>query len=448
MKNVNSLLIVLVFGLFSSYCKAQCDSLVIELRNQSQVDDFIKTYGQCNNVKSLMISNRIDSEISNLDSLYMIENITEFLSISSDTTSITTINLDGMKNLKSAYRFYINGINFSGQLSGLEEVGDLGIFNTDTCHNMDCFFRAVPNLNYIKDFLWVQRPFTEEYTPNFKTGSDFTLGFFSCNDSTTMQVLSRRIKPENLKYFYIQQVEDFNLSYFMPLDSLKFLRLEQCVNSDFSALSSLNYIRDVEVLRNMTGTVVGEGLKQIKNVEKLTYQTNVHADFLSAFLPSLESIEKSLSLYSTSLTDLSFFDEVEPPLTIGNVGIGSNSALNDCNTPFLCKALDRYPGSVSITRNGSACTKDEIIQYCITDVDDTEVVSLRIYPNPVSGFVKIESKQQNPDVQLYDIHGRLVNANYDKASGTLDMKDVVNGLYMLEVDMQGRKELHKIVKVE
>ncbi|MCZ2100167.1 MAG: T9SS type A sorting domain-containing protein [Chitinophagales bacterium] len=434
----------IIFTLLSLFCKSQCEN--IELRNQNDVDNFIKNYGTCTTVNNLFVFNKDNGDISNLDSLYLIENVKETLQIFGDSTSLS-LNLDGLKNLKLVDNLILYGQFFSGQLSKLQEVGGIFYTDLDTCKS-DCLFPFIPNLKHIKNYLRVTAPLSEENTPNFTTGSNFSLSFERCRDSITLQVLSKRIKPENLRHLSIHFVENFDFDYFIPLDSLEELHFHNCENSNFSSLSSLNYVRDLRIEGRMTNTEIGEGLKNIKHIEKLSYVRVENNNFLESFLPTIEKIELSVILLLTSLKNLNFFDNIEPPLTNGRIQILSNRGLEDCNSIFLCKALNRYPTSVTITNNGGVCNKDEIIQYCITDVDDTEDVSLRIYPNPVSGFVKIESNQQNPDVQLYDIHGRLVKANYDKASGTLDMNDVVNGLYMLEVDVQGRKELYKIVKVE
>jgi len=76
------------------------------------------------------------------------------------------------------------------------------------------------------------------------------------------------------------------------------------------------------------------------------------------------------------------------------------------------------------------------------------------FPNPTNGKFKIEYdllKNQRISAEIYDMTGRLVdNFSETQFKGDnlmeLDLSDKANGIYFLEVLIEGEKNIKKIVK--
>ena len=432
--------LIILGGISSSfYCSGQCES--ITLKSQHDVDNFIKTYGPCTTVNSLYIIGT-ETDITNLDSLYTIEYITNIMQISAENYS-SLINIGGMRNLKFVNNASLNKSELTGQFSKLEEVRFLNLSSQPDA------LQFFPALKHIHRSLNLGSSLTEEHTPVFTTGSDFRLYLSRVSDSTSLKLLSRSIKSENLRHLKISKVDSFNLSYLPVLDSLKWMNLEDCLNSDFTAISSLKYLEELELVGYMTGTDFGDGLKHIKNLNKLKLFVFKDPDFLTSILPSLGVINSSLTIEYSSIPDLSLFEEIEPPYQDGHIEMTDNRNLKDCNSTFLCKALKRYPENVIIKNNTAFCIKKDITKYCSTvSTDDIHSRKLRIYPNPVAGYINIEGIHQNISVRMFDISGKPVDILYDSTSGQIDIHDIPNGIYILETDTHGNKERYKIVKAE
>ncbi|MBL0913883.1 MAG: T9SS type A sorting domain-containing protein [Bacteroidia bacterium] len=87
---------------------------------------------------------------------------------------------------------------------------------------------------------------------------------------------------------------------------------------------------------------------------------------------------------------------------------------------------------------------------CIQSLEEAELSSLRIYPNPSSGFVMVESSAELlQGVVLYDLSGRMLSRVISQPATVLrlDMQPYVPGVYILEVQSQsGHSQRQKIIR--
>lgn len=148
--------LIILGGISSSfYCSGQCES--ITLKSQHDVDNFIKTYGPCTTVNSLYIIGT-ETDITNLDSLYTIEYITNIMQISAENYS-SLINIGGMRNLKFVNNASLNKSELTGQFSKLEEVRFLNLSSQPDA------LQFFPALKHIHRSLNLGSSLTEEHTP-------------------------------------------------------------------------------------------------------------------------------------------------------------------------------------------------------------------------------------------------------------------------------------------
>jgi hypothetical protein len=68
-----------------------------------------------------------------------------------------------------------------------------------------------------------------------------------------------------------------------------------------------------------------------------------------------------------------------------------------------------------------------------------------IYPNPTNGKVQIESSEEILTIQLLDLNGKLLVETSDKH---LDLSNLTNGIYLVEIQTISRLFKSKIIKSE
>ena len=85
--------------------------------------------------------------------------------------------------------------------------------------------------------------------------------------------------------------------------------------------------------------------------------------------------------------------------------------------------------------------------YTVGLPEHSETV-LSIYPNPASSELTIEAAQGIDAFSLMDITGKLIMSGQSRESGrtVLDIADIQNGIYILNTDIDGNRQSHKIIK--
>ena len=73
---------------------------------------------------------------------------------------------------------------------------------------------------------------------------------------------------------------------------------------------------------------------------------------------------------------------------------------------------------------------------------------VKMYPNPVSNSLTIESIETIQSIRIYDLSGKIVKHSQVNGKGiVLDMSDLGEGMYLLQVQGQnGMQGMHKIIK--
>jgi hypothetical protein len=419
------------------------------LNNQQEVNQFISKFGKCTEVNHLII-NDVNADITQLDSLQYIERVKCDLRLNFKRTNENTKDLNGLRNLKFAKILSINFYKIKGKLSQLYDVEELGLVNMN--NTVEEVLTILPSLKYIENRLDISGYFSEEATPKFNTGNNFSLEISGNLDTTSQKVLSHRIKKENLKTLIIFPSDGIDLSHLSILDSVENLRLAYCGNSDFSNIESIRTLKSFTLQNDLGNNVYGNGLKYIQNIDQIWLSNNKFRLDLMNLFPNIMSINDRLSIRNQdSLTHLKFLDNVSPPVEpneFNTVNISNNIRLNDCNTSFLCEALARYPESVIIQNNGPKCTKEEILKYCQTvSTKDTDKHKLVISPNPTYGYVNIKNLEQPVSVTIFNLSGQVVKTMID-IDNEINIEDLPQGMYILDFRNHQISEQHKVLKVE
>lgn len=447
MKHLNVLLFNLLPLFIITPLYSQCDSIV--LKNQQEVNQFISKFGRCTEVNHLIIKD-VDADIFQLDSLYLIERVNGELELNFKGTNQNIKNISGLKSLKYANLFSLFTYKLDGKLINLDKVDELILSNNGEPQIE--ILSMFPNLKTIESRLQISNNITEKNTPFFKTGENFTLWLAGQIDSISLQVLSSRIKIINLKNLFLFPTEGLSLKNLTILDSVENLHLSYCKNSNFGQISTIKNLKTLTLENDLGHNDYGEGLQNVDFLKTLWLSNNNFNLDYRKILPNLKSIDERLFISNQdSLANLNILDNVASPQDSSQfftIVIQNNRRLIDCNTPFLCEALARYPNSVIIQNNAGKCTKEEIIKYCkIVNTSDTNKRQILISPNPTNGNLKIDNLQLPAMVTISNINGQIVK-QFNNVLDEVNVFDLHQGIYILDIRSKEISERHKIVKVE
>lgn len=121
----------------------------------------------------------------------------------------------------------------------------------------------------------------------------------------------------------------------------------------------------------------------------------------------------------------------------------NNDAISDKGTALAEVAVD-IDGEVrnSVTPDMGA---DEFTAVLATD--DITKSTVKIYPNPVVDFVSIKHSSKIDAVEVYNVTGQKVGiSKWNAASGTMDMRNLAPGIYIIKVKTGNDVKAVKVIK--
>jgi hypothetical protein len=82
----------------------------------------------------------------------------------------------------------------------------------------------------------------------------------------------------------------------------------------------------------------------------------------------------------------------------------------------------------------------------VLDVAEKDKLNITVYPNPVSETLFIASEGISIEKKtVYSLHGKLVFSE-NSASKTIDVSNLSNGLYFIEISSSEGKSVQKFIK--
>ena len=86
--------------------------------------------------------------------------------------------------------------------------------------------------------------------------------------------------------------------------------------------------------------------------------------------------------------------------------------------------------------------------HLVDDNVEEHVATSQIFPNPFTSSVSIKSEKTIKSISVYDIYGRLVKEQIvSDMEIELDMSDLSNGAYLLQLDYGDSRSVHRIMKI-
>lgn len=104
--------------------------------------------------------------------------------------------------------------------------------------------------------------------------------------------------------------------------------------------------------------------------------------------------------------------------------------------------------SVEVTDSNGCTAKSDVYLYSILSLDETTAGTIKVYPNPATDRLYIESSLPGIQAQLTDLAGRVIIGTTN--SKQLDMSTLAEGMYLLTLtDKEGKQvSVQKVNKVK
>lgn len=437
---------IIIFGFFSflTSSKAQFGCDFITLWSQEEVDSFPKKYNYCNKFYSIEIDDR-KGPVFNLDSL-------------SDLIELSILDIKHVDSLAS--------------ISGLYNLRKVGILNLiqnkyfpsfpilDTIGNLRHIFGYYPSdLSLYQNIKHISEGIQVGLNGNL-TG----LPYFSCNKPFKLGVINNKIPndvsnliPQNYIEFEQVSLNSNNNLSLHGLDSVKiihFVNINANKNCDFTALHHLEKVNRFSLGgQNMYDVQLGV-LSKIKKIKFLELYELENIKTIDQLFPFLEEITTHVSLNGNKhLTNIDLLKNFNIPLDFPlyqginyRIKIIDNPNLSDCANDYICRALQVYPDSVTLTGNGFNCEKEDLLSSCInSDSSEENDLDILLYPNPVIDKIYWDASHDVETFDIFDIQGRHI-VSLEEKRPFMDISEFPPGMYVCKMKVAGKVVVRKIVK--
>ncbi|WP_299682338.1 T9SS type A sorting domain-containing protein, partial [uncultured Tenacibaculum sp.] len=143
-------------------------------------------------------------------------------------------------------------------------------------------------------------------------------------------------------------------------------------------------------------------------------------------------------------------DFVDPATGVGSYNVGTVVQLTA--TPISGYKFDDWSGDVSGTSNPVTITMDAdktvTANFSVNTLSVNEEefpVRFKLYPNPVTDFLKIESKEDVKAIKLYSMLGKEIEVK-DFSSNGIEVSSLSKGIYFLMIRTDSGKGIRRFIK--
>ncbi|MBK6964571.1 MAG: T9SS type A sorting domain-containing protein [Bacteroidales bacterium] len=364
---------------------------------QSQIDNFSAIYPGCTEIQGNVLIGGSGNNLTNLNGLQQITRVDSNLYIGDwDVNGATSLAwLNGLNNL-----FAVGGnLEISGNysligLSGLESLASIG----------KCFkLISDNNLENISDLENLQ-----------------TIG-------STIQLWHNN------------------------LNSLEGLGAIDSIGGDL-IIDDCNSIQDLNGLQNLktVGGLVNisenpelanlEGLNSLKSTGAgLVINNNPNLTKLDALSNLTEIGSNTLAITANiSLNSIVGIENISP-ISISWLYLYYNPMLSYCHISNICEFLEIFPYENYISSNAEGCESSYDISAACEEVGVEDYPlnrNLKIYPNPVSGYIYIDTQSaaDNFELSIHDVSGRIIiNQQFSGTLAAIDVHYLESGVYFVKM---------------
>lgn len=201
----------------------------------------------------------------------------------------------------------------------------------------------------------------------------------------------------------------------------------------------------------MAQKLVALASKDMSNLQIINFSPNpISTGTVNALYGFKYSSNEKETLLLLNTSDLDFSN-----VSISNLFSFSGQATMTqyySNAPYVSPVFDGHANIVSNIANVSNSVAINKFSITVVEVpnpslgiEDNASETIKIYPNPVSNYLSIDSKKNILSVELFDIKGailknRLINGQ------SIDMTDLSSGIYVIKVETIEGVTIKKIIK--
>lgn len=439
----------------------------VNLYSQNDVDNFSANYPDVHSFSSINISG---DDITNLNTLSQVTEVTGDLYIYSPTENHPLINMSGLNNITiingrlslvdlkniNADNLFPNllrigsgnfgdGLSISGltpeTISGFNILanvsGDLAIQNTSDLVNLNGFdsltkvksialnsqasiyFIDNSSLSSINGFNILNEVASEYYFVN-------NPHLISLPNTPNLSVIGKSITLW----------EDDAIINFNGLNSLTTLGgninvMDNSTLISFFGLNNLTITNGINIQNN-------PALSSVKDLANL-----ITFPFVGPTRPSINISNNNI------LTSLSGLDNINGAI-IGEVVLQNNPNLSICAIESFCEKIvfdTNLLGFTQVSNNATNCNSaDDINNVCqllsINEIDANNSIS--IYPNPVKSILNLKTSSPTKII-ISDVLGRIrINTIVD--NGNIDLSTLEKEIYLIQATFNNKKTNIKLIK--
>tara|TARA_B100000287_G_C19978830_1_gene521614 strand:- start:32 stop:514 length:483 start_codon:yes stop_codon:yes gene_type:complete len=81
----------------------------------------------------------------------------------------------------------------------------------------------------------------------------------------------------------------------------------------------------------------------------------------------------------------------------------------------------------------------------ITYINDTKTNEIRLYPNPVTNILNINTDKEISKIEIFDALGRIILSKSDNTN-TIDVSELENGIYSIAIIFNSNKIIKRFSK--
>ena len=383
------LLFVFILNIENNF--SQCGALGIELKSQKDVDEFPINYPGCHRILGdLLIEN---TDITNLDSLYVIDTIDYYLSL---TNNFQLENIRGLRNLKYVQDFYLVNDTSLISLQGLENLqhvsNSLGIINLSKIINL----QGLDSMKYCRQFSigFCENLYNLSGIDNVENISSIQI--FSNNNLYNLEGLSQKFTY--LDNFYI--IKNPKLKQLTNLENLNFIWIlsieENQILDNLNGLDSVTEFAYLQISQNPSL----ESISALQKVNRIRVQTSL---IDNAKLTNIDALSK---------TDM---------MSMDSLVIVANPILDVCAIESICAYLADTTHAARILGNGTFCdNRDQVEMECL--LLPLELISFEAIENTGTNSVTLRwTTAHEKNIKSIEIEHRTNSKAWHKLSGKIEL---------------------------
>lgn len=329
-----------------------------------------------------------------------------------------------------------------GTLEGIESFTNLENFKSD---NTVVTADFTQNLNLAK----IDLRFNANESLILPPSSNLIEVWLQSNDLTSLDVTQN----PNLEILEIRgsEITNIDLTQNPNLKELfagssELTNIDVTQNPNLTDLSLFaNNLTSLDVTQNPNLVWLTFGTNSITEID-LSQNTNLRV--FSGYQNPLQSLDftqnpliSTIAAYNTQLTELDIRNGNNA--NIANLRVYNNPGLDcidvDDKNYAYSRSCDKT-GFWGWCRGNTSYSED----CSILGLEDYDFQTFFMFPNPAQNVLNIKSQEGIESVKIYSLQGQLIK---EVSSTTIDISALSNGLYFVEVAIEGKKLTKKFIKL-